>query len=175
MPWKFFLANLLIIAFLVGCSRDSGKTIVISWQHAKQEVCLGCKKPGLDEDGIKSAAKSLEKRLTDKGIKVKWVEKDPDPKAPAGTNDIWVCDIPVATWLGGQVATRPCCQGSVSRSMALDGRTYEVIPAELVVRAGLSAADMLIEQGKIDPTKLKARSGCSGCPSAGGCPGARAQ
>ena len=55
-------------------------------------------------------------------------------------------------WLGGEVGQSPCgsCCAEIGeevecRTVKVDGTTYEVIPAELIVRAGLQAASELVQ------------------------------
>lgn len=64
------------------------------------------------------------------------------------SNRIVVDDRPLADWLGGRIgmsACAPCCERLGEkvqcRTVTVDGQTYEAIPATLIVRAGLLAAE----------------------------------
>jgi len=163
----------LALAIIVGgCSQGGGKVVVISYQKAVTESCKGCEKCGVDGKEIQKAADVLKDKLAAKKVKVKIVEK----KNPAAKmSNLWVCDIPLETWLGAQTNTSSCggCTNPTEKMtcnvMTVDGQNYETVPAELIVRAGLMAADMLIEKGKIDPAAIKTPKGCAGCPSKGSC------
>jgi hypothetical protein len=130
---------------------------------------------------MQKAAALLTEKLAGKGVHVK-VEKGigarPGKKAIISATNVWVCDVPLETWLGAGIAVKPCDCSSGGQSMSckvvnLDGQSYELIPADLVVHAGMLAAEMLIEKGTIDPANIKTPKGCAGCPSAGACGMAR--
>jgi hypothetical protein len=155
-------------------------TVVLEWQRSGSEACLACAKCGVNESAVQQACSELKAKLAAKGIAVTFVERKPEPNM-SGPSQMWVCDVPLETWLGGSIATQPCCaEGSgpdarqiFHRALEVDGQSYSVIPADLMVRAGLSAADELLAHGKIDPAAIKVPKGCAGCPSAGNCDKAR--
>lgn len=70
--------------------------------------------------------------------------------APAESNRIWIDGRPLEAWLGARSADSPCCDvcGDLPcRTVEVEGRTYEAIPAELIVKAALIAASQRIGPG----------------------------
>jgi hypothetical protein len=69
-------------------------------------------------------------------------------KDTSQSNRIFVDDRSLADWLAGTVGMNPCerCCPKLGpkvecRTLTVDGHTYEAIPATLIVRAGLRAAE----------------------------------
>ena len=69
-------------------------------------------------------------------------------KDTSQSNRVFVDGRSLADWLGGTVGMSPCesCCPELGpkvecRTLSVDGRTYEAIPATLIVRAGLRAAE----------------------------------
>jgi hypothetical protein len=177
---KFALVVLGLVLIFAACSRQKEHlTLYIQWQKADTDACLSCKGSGAEAQDIHKAFETLTRQLADKGIRVELVEK----KAVADSTrpeiapaQLWIGDIPVETWLGAASQTRPCpaCpvgpygKGHVRKSLVFDDTTMDQIPVDLMVRAGTSAAEHLLQNGRIDPEKLP--RGCSGCPGASSCP-----
>ena len=68
-------------------------------------------------------------------------------KGPLESNRIWIADKPIEEWLEAKVGKSQCCGAcgqSECRTLTVDGKTYETVPAELIVRAGLLAGAQLI-------------------------------
>lgn len=168
-----FAVAMLILA--AGCGKDNGKTIVISWKKSDAASCKGCEKCGATEAEVNKAVTSLKTKLADRGFKVRAEERKAVPaNVKPSEVGIWVCDIPLETWLAAGVGLKPCdpsqgCQMSSCKVLYVDGRTYETVPADMMMRACFLASDQLAENGKIDPAKIKTPKGCAGCPSAGAC------
>lgn len=80
---------------------------------------------------------------------------------------LWIDGKPMEEWLGATAGSSPCCEvcGDLPcRTMELDGQTFEVIPEELIVKAGIIAASGLIGPDTSAPASTTAccSSGC-GC------------
>jgi len=177
---KLWIGVLALIILAGACSRP-GKVVVLSWQRPQAAACKGCEKCGPTQAEMQKAAAQLNEKLAGRGVRVRVEEAvgaRPGKKAIVSGTNVWVCDVPLETWLGAGIGVKPCDCSSGGQSMSckvvnLNGQSYQVIPADLVVRAGLLAADMLIEQGSIDPAAVKTPRGCAGCPSAGVCGAAK--
>ncbi len=177
---RLLVFALTLTALLGGCSRKEKLTVVLEWQRPASETCLACAKCGVNESDVQQACTELKAKLAAKGIAVTFIKRKPQESKP-GPSQVWICDVPLETWLGGSVSTKPCCaDGSgpnakqiLHRSLDVDGQNFSLIPADLMVRAGMSAADELLEHGKIDPASIKSPKGCAGCPAAGNCDKAR--
>jgi hypothetical protein len=68
------------------------------------------------------------------------------------SNRILIADRPLEEWLGAEVGQSPCgsCCSKLGedvecRTVSVGGETYEVIPAELIVKAGLLAASEIMQ------------------------------
>ena len=59
---------------------------------------------------------------------------------------ICINDRLLEDWIGGKVGQSPCCDvcGTHNcRTVEIQGQTYDTIPSELIIKAGLSAASQL--------------------------------
>ena len=66
---------------------------------------------------------------------------------PSESNRIWIAGKPLEEWLGGQTGSSRCCNecgDKDCRTVEVAGQTYEVIPEELIVRAGVIAASQML-------------------------------
>ena len=66
---------------------------------------------------------------------------------PSESNRIWIAGKPLEEWLGGQTGSSRCCNecgDKDCRTVEVAGQTYEVIPEELIVRAGVIAASKML-------------------------------
>jgi hypothetical protein len=177
---KRTLIILLGLAILAGgCSLNSSKpALVLTWQRTTSSSCGGCCGPcGITEKEVQAALASLRPDLGAMGIKVRLDEKMPSAvaKKTNGTQ-MWIGGVPLETWLGAQnvPSSMSCCAGEAKgsggcQSLSMAGQTYSVIPADLIVRAGMMAGEQLRSSGKIDPTAIKSLKGCAGCPGGGAC------
>lgn len=69
---------------------------------------------------------------------------------PTESNRIWIAGIPMEDWLEGKPGRSQCCNecgDNECRTLEVGGETYEVIPEQLLIRAGLIAATF-----KLNPT-----------------------
>ena len=104
---------------------------------------------------------SLKQSLHPKGIKVvmeKGAIKQADfEKNPSKSNLILIGERPLEDWLQARTGQSACCGpcgDAECRTIDVQGKIYETIPAELIVKAGLIAAGQL----------FNAKGGNSCCP-----------
>ena len=90
-------------------------------------------------------------------------------RQPLESNRILVYGRPLEDWLGAETGQSPCCDvcgRHECRTVNVEGQSYEAVPADLIVRAGLLAAASLT-------AKEKGPSCCGPTPAAtprgGGC------
>jgi hypothetical protein len=65
---------------------------------------------------------------------------------PAQSNKILINEKTMEAWLGAQTGQSPCCGpcgDAECRTIELNGRAYEAIPASLIVDAALRAASQI--------------------------------
>lgn len=125
-------------------------TLTIQWQRLVEngETCPRCGDTG---EEVRKAATTLGQALAPTGIEVRLVEVEIPmaefEKAPLESNRILIEGRSIEEWLGGEAGQSPCCDvcgPNDCRTLTVDGQTYESIPADLIVRAGLLAAAGLV-------------------------------
>jgi len=124
-------------------------TLNIVWERLVEggETCPRC---GTTGDEVNKAAEQLSVALGALGIAVTLEEKEltlAEFKAdPSRSNRVWLNGRLLEDWLGGASGASPCCSvcgDEECRTVDVAGATYEAIPAELIVKAGLLAAAAL--------------------------------
>ncbi len=153
------------------------KTLIIRWQRLVDENAQTCERCGATETEVHKAFEDLKKSLVPLGIEVTLEEKTLDPitcaKDISESNRVWIDDTPLEEWLGagvGESSCEFCCEelGSAveCRTVIHEGQTFEAIPADLIVKAGLVAASRLLGVDSKKPCcGEKPTGGC--CPQAG--------
>ena len=136
------------------------KTLKIQWQRLviDDQTCPRC---GATEVEVNKAMQSLKQSLNPKGIEVvleKGAIKQADfEKNPSKSNLILIGERPLEDWLQARTGQSACCGpcgDAECRTIDVQGKIYETIPAELIVKAGLIAAGQL----------FNAKGGNSCCP-----------
>ncbi len=183
---KKLFAIVFAIIF-VGCStaansrtdkENNMKILTIRWQRLVNEKGQTCERCGSTEKELQKAFKSLKKSLATLGIKVVLEKKALDPatcaKDVSQSNRIWVGEWPLEEWLNAQVGKSSCatCCAELGsdvecRTIEIEGQTYETVPAELIIKAGLLAASQILTAGpnkpyceSETPTKIPSRGCC---------------
>lgn len=133
------------------------KTLDISWQRLVQEgrTCPRCGDTG---DEVRKAVATLTPALAPIGIEVHLTESQLSPDefgdAPLESNRITMQGRDLEEWVGAETGHSQCCDvcgANDCRTVNIGGATYETIPADLIVRAGLlAAADLMSEADKAD-------------------------
>jgi len=126
------------------------KTLIIKWQRLifEGDTCPRCKDT---EGGLTEALALLKHSLTQLGIKV-ILEKDElslkqFKKKPSASNSIQFNGVPLEELLKAETGQSQCCGAcgdKECRTLELKGVLYEVIPTNLIVRAGLIAAARIL-------------------------------
>ena len=150
MTFAFVLA-----VALSGCALPlAGRkhTLTVSWQRLVDEMGKTCQRCSDTQREVRVAADILTRSLRPLNMRVLVEEVPMSPETVAQdssqSNRIFVDGRPLADWLGGTIGMSPCksCCPDLGpnvkcRTLTVDGTTYEAIPATLIVRAGLRAAD----------------------------------
>ena len=149
--------------------------VTIRWQRLVGEQGGTCARCGGTETEVQQATAQLERSLAALGVTVSLEQQSLDAdtflRDVAASNRIWINDRPLEDWLGADVGASSCtfcCTEAGAevecRTVVHDGRTFETIPASLIVQAGLMAA--------VDTLSATTTSSCcrgtSSAP-AGGC------
>lgn len=128
---------------------SQAKILTIKWQRLLYDgqTCPRCGSTG---DEVGKAVTTLRQALTPLGIVVV-LEKGELSVAefkqdPLRSNEIWIGGRLLEDWLGAQTGQSACCDvcgPNDCRTVNVAGESHEVVPAELIVRAGLLAAAQL--------------------------------
>jgi len=150
------------------------KVLQIRWQRLVDEKGQTCDRCGSTETMVEEAVNKLKDSLKGLGIDVVLEKCAISPsefsRDTLQSNRIWIDGKPIEEWLSATSGQSKCCTvcgESDCRTVTVDGRTYEAIPAELIVKAGLIAGAQLLHGKPISPCcqsaePPKGRSGC--CP-----------
>jgi hypothetical protein len=121
------------------------KIIKIQWQRLlnQDKTCPRC---NLTEQELNDALIILKPILAQKNIEIV-LEKRALTLAefqqnPQASNLILINGLPLESYLGARTGTSPCCDvcGTAQcRTVELNNRSYETIPAEIIVQAVLNA------------------------------------
>ena len=123
------------------------KTLTIRWQRLVNEsgqTCTRCEETG---DTVKTAFDKLKKTLAELDIEVELEKEILDfsifTKDPLQSNRIWIGGKALEEWIGATVGKSQCCDvcgDSECRTISTGQNTFEAIPEDLIIRAGLLAA-----------------------------------
>jgi hypothetical protein len=122
------------------------KTLPIVWQRlvTNGETCPRCAGTG---DEVERAYQQLRAQLLPLGIEptleTRQINKAAFKESPSESNRIWIAGKPMEEWLNASVGSSRCCSvcgDAECRTVAVGDATYEVVPEELQVKAGLIAA-----------------------------------
>ncbi|MEN7527583.1 DUF2703 domain-containing protein (plasmid) [Cupriavidus basilensis] len=122
------------------------KTLPIVWQRLVSggETCPRCAGTG---DEVERAYRQLREQLMPLGIEPVLETREIDDATfkanPSESNRIWIAGKPMEEWVNASVGSSPCCSvcgDSECRTVDVGGTAYEVVPEDLLVKAGLIAA-----------------------------------
>ena len=133
------------------------KTLTISWQRLVNEsgqTCTRCTDTGIT---VENAHNKLKKSLVELGIEVELKKEILDfsifTDDPLQSNRIWIAGRPLEEWIRAAVGKSQCCHvcgESECRTISVDQKTFEIIPEEMIIQAGLLAAAELLKNGFTD-------------------------
>lgn len=125
------------------------KTLTIFWQRLVKngQTCDRCGGTALE---LQKAIDRLMSALAPLGFEprldTQQIDEPTFSSSPLESNRIWIAGIPLEDLLGARVGASRCCAAcgdSDCRTVSVNGRTFETIPAELIVEAALAAAAQL--------------------------------
>jgi hypothetical protein len=129
-------------------NNNSIQILTIQWQRLliEDKTCLRC---GATEAEVDKAYESLKQSLAPQGIIVALEKKVIDhaafKKNPSQSNLILIGGRPLEAWLQARTGQSACCGpcgDTECRTIEKEGKIYETIPAELIIQAGLKAAQL---------------------------------
>jgi len=164
-----YFVIMMAVGFVCGCASSGSrisegkdvKTLTIRWQRLVDEEGQTCERCGSTEKEVRKALASLTESLGVLRINVILEKQALSPemceKDISQSNRIWVGERPLEEWVDAQVGKSPCgfvCadlgEAVECRTVTMGGKTYETIPAELIIKAGLLAGSQLIEMPSME-------------------------
>jgi hypothetical protein len=148
------------------------RTLTVKWQRLLTDgrTCPRC---GGTEKEIGKAVETLRRSLDPLGIAVVLEKGELTTVQFAEdtlqSNAIWIGGRLLEDWLSAETGKSECCEvcgPSDCRTLGVGGEVYEVVPAELIVRAGLLAAAQMLGTGECGcaPTEGQPEVCCPGQP-----------
>lgn len=127
------------------------KVLEIRWQRLVDEQGQTCDRCGTTETEVENAIQKLRRSLKELDIDVVVEKKALSPITfsidPLQSNRIWIAGEPIEKWLSATTGQSQCgstCGDSECRTVTVDGKIYEAIPAELIIKAALLASAHLL-------------------------------
>jgi Domain of unknown function (DUF2703) len=129
---------------------QSESILKIKWKRliSNGETCLRC---GSTERELRKAVSTLKRSLAPLGIKVILEKEELSDtefkKDPLQSNRIWIDNRLLEDWIDGRVGQSPCCDVCGlhdCRTVEVQGQAFETIPAQIIIKAGLSATSQLV-------------------------------
>jgi hypothetical protein len=162
LPKGVCASGFMVLAFLcgAGCVGPNGEfansaaaqTLTIRWQRLTDSSGDTCGRCESTERSVEEARRRLTASLKPLGLRVTVVKARLTPEQfkldPGQSNRIWLAERPLEEILDaktGMSRCSGCCGESDCRTTIVDGRAYETIPPELIVRAGLKIAANMIQ------------------------------
>ena len=145
------------------------KQMPIVWKRLVKggETCPRCGSTGRElEAAVTKLAVSLRPLRIEPVLEMQAIEEDAWKANPPESNRVWIAGKPIEEWLGANVGMSRCssvCGDSDCRTLEVDGRTYETIPEELFIKAGLMAASQMMALGS---SRDKGATSCCSSTSA---------
>lgn len=128
------------------------KKLIIQWQRLiddKDQTCPRCSATG---ETVKTGVSKLKNALAELGIEVELIQKAIDFSTfvnnPLQSNSILLNGKLLEEWIGGKTGKSECCDvcgDSECRTISFGKNTFESIPENLIIKAGLLAAAELIK------------------------------
>ncbi len=150
---KKFAFVMVCVIFLAGnafagpdAETSTDNVVTLKWQRVVDKDGKTCDRCGTTEVELKKALEMLEKEGVKAELKVAEMSVEDFAKNCSESNRIWINEKPIEEILGASVGASKCSgvctthkADATCRTLVLDGKSYESIPAELIVKAGMMA------------------------------------
>lgn len=128
------------------------KPLPIVWQRLVSEQGTTCPRCHSTGEEVQRAVQKLKLALAPLGVMPELQLKEIDQAAflqdTLQSNQILIGGQTIEHWLGGQTGSSRCCNecgDKDCRTVEVGGQRYEVIPEDLLVRAGVIAATRMLD------------------------------
>ena len=129
------------------------KTIKIVWQRLVDERGQTCPRCRATEQELQKAHRFLTKSLLPLGIvfslDTRALTSQEFAQDPLQSNRIWIDNKPLEQWLKAETGASPCCEacgGAECRTLKVEGKTLESIPAEQIIKAALLSVEREVKR-----------------------------
>jgi hypothetical protein len=129
------------------------KTIKIVWQRLVDGEGQTCPRCRATEQELHKALRFLTKSLLPLGIafslETRALTSQEFHQDPSRSNRLWIDKKPLEKWVKAETGTTPCagaCGGAECRTLTVGDKTYETIPAELMVKAALLSVEREVKR-----------------------------
>jgi hypothetical protein len=129
------------------------KTIKIVWQRLVDEQGQTCPRCGATEQELHKAMRFLAKSLLPLGIafslEIRALESREFGQDPSQSNRLWIDNKPLEKWVKAEPGASPCCGPcgeAECRTLTVEGKTFETIPAELIIKAALLSVEREVKR-----------------------------
>ena len=127
------------------------KKLTIRWQRLVDEAGQTCDRCSNTESSVEASFTKLKKALSELDIEVELkkekLSQSTFKKDPLQSNRIMLSERPLENWIGATVGKSQCCTvcgDSECRTVSTEQNTFETIPENIIIQAGLlAAADLL--------------------------------
>ena len=123
------------------------QTIRIVWQRLLSLQGQTCDRCAATELALQQAVETLQQVLAPLQMQVEFNRQamtlEQFNQDPGASNRIWIADQPLEEWLGASTGTIPCCSvcgDAACRTLECGNQSYDAIPPQLIIKAGLLAA-----------------------------------
>lgn len=122
-------------------------TIPILWQRLLNLQGQTCDRCAATELALQQALETLQQVVAPLQMQVvlhrQALTLEQFNQDPGASNRIWIADKPLEEWLGASTGSSPCCSvcgDAQCRTLECNQQSYEAIPPQLIIKAGLLAA-----------------------------------
>jgi hypothetical protein len=129
------------------------KTIKIVWQRLVDEKGQTCPRCSDTEQELHKALRFLAKSLLPLGItfslETRALNGQEFHQDPSQSNRLWIDKKPLEKWVKGEAGASPCggpCGEAECRTIIVGDKTFETIPAELIIKAALLSVEREVKR-----------------------------
>ena len=125
------------------------KQMPIVWKRLIKggETCTRCGNTGRElESAVAKLAASLRPLGIEPVLETQEIDEEAFKVNPSESNRVWIAGKPIEKWLDANIGMSRCCSvcgDSDCRTLEVGGRTYETIPEEQFIKAGLMAGSQM--------------------------------
>ncbi len=123
------------------------QTIRIVWQRLLSLQGQTCDRCAATELALQQAVETLQQVLAPLQMQVEFNRQamtlEQFNQDPGASNRIWIAEQPLEEWLGASIGSSPCCSvcgDAACRTLECGNQSYDAIPPQLIIKAGLLAA-----------------------------------